>query len=137
MTRRSAQQGLVLAFALLTACGNGASDSDAGPTTCEPAQKLAGQTPLPPEVDAVIVPMCQPCHSDPVKMYASMPIVTWEDVQDFAPKHSDGPPVYELMHRRIHDARAPMPPKRQPQLSREQLATLDAWIAQCAPPGSE
>jgi uncharacterized membrane protein len=102
---------------------------------CAPARKLQGHTALPAEVNAVLDAKCHACHSDPPRNYAPMPITTWEQVQDFAPTHTDGPAIYELIGKRIHDDKFPMPPIRQPQLTDEERATLDAWIAQCAPPG--
>lgn len=100
-------------------------------------------TALPDEIDDIIERECRMCHSDPARMFAPMPLVTWEDVQ--RPRsEGTGEPVFEVIGRRIHDDRFPMPPlpapslsdaekSTWPRLSREAIDTLDAWIADCAP----
>lgn len=107
--------------------GDGDGDAD-----CGPAAELAGETPLPAEIADIFERRCWSCHSDPVQNYAPMPLTTWEQVQ--APRHETNPePNYVVIGRRIHSESFPMPPEREPQLSTDDLATLDAWIADCAP----
>jgi hypothetical protein len=112
--------------------GDGDGDGDGG-DGCDPvAMELTGDTPLPPEIVDVLERRCWKCHSDPVQNYAPMPLVSWQDVQ--APRHETNPdPVYVVIGARIHSERFPMPPEREPQLTDDELATLDAWIAECAP----
>lgn len=106
--------------------------------------RLEGQTLLPAEVDDILERRCRMCHSDPTRMFAPMPLVTWEDVQSPRSQETDEP-VFEVMGRKIHDEKFPMPPlpapslsdeekAAWPKLSREEIDTLDAWIADCAPP---
>lgn len=126
------------------ALGAGDGDGDAGGDgdgggdgACEPvAMELPGDTPLPPEIVDVLERRCWKCHSDPVQNYAPMPLVSWQDVQ--ARRHETNPdPVYIVIGARIHSESFPMPPVMEPQLTAEEIATLDAWIADCAPPADE
>lgn len=103
---------------------------------CAPAQKLSGDTPLPDDVDAVLEKHCRECHSDPPRVYAPMPLVSWEDAHTFAPGHDSGPAIYELIERRIHDDHHPMPPITRDPLPASAKDTLDAWIFDCAPAAS-
>jgi hypothetical protein len=114
------------------------------PGECGPAMDRTGATPLPDEIDDILERRCRMCHSDPTQMFAPMPLVTWEDVQTVRSENT-AEPVFEVIGRRIHDERFPMPPlpapslpdderKKWPKLSDEEIGTLDAWIADCAPP---
>lgn len=105
---------------------------------------LERETPLPAEIDDILERRCRMCHSDPTQMFAPMPLVFWEDVQAVRSEKT-GEPVFQTMGRRIHSEKFPMPPLPAPSLSDEERAawpkltseeidTLDAWIADCAPP---
>lgn len=113
------------------------------PKTCAMPASLAGETLLPAEIDDILKRRCRMCHSDPTRMFAPMPLVTWEDVQALRSQNT-GEFVFEAIGRRIHDEKFPMPPLPAPSLSdeqkaawpkltREEIDTLDAWIADCAP----
>lgn len=105
---------------------------------------LGGETRLPAEIDDILDRRCRMCHSDPTRMFAPFPLMTWEDVQA-SRSEKTGELVFEAIGRRIHDEKFPMPPLPAPSLSddekaawpkltREEVDTLDAWIADCAPP---
>ena len=131
----------VMSVILLGALASGCT-TDA--KTCSKPKDLNDKTPLPAEIDDIVERRCRMCHSDPPRMYAPFPLVTWEDVQRLRSKKT-GEPVYEVIGRRIHDTKRPMPPLPAPSLSDseradwpkltgEEIDTLDAWIADCAPP---
>jgi hypothetical protein len=98
-----------------------------------------GNTPLPCDVNAIVVANCQSCHSNPTQSGAPMPLVTWEDFQALTPADTDGPAipagakVYQTVETRIHDAQAIMPQRPNAPLSAADLATMDAWINAGAP----
>ena len=104
----------------------------------------SGEARLPPEIDDILERRCRMCHSNPMRMFAPMPLVTWEDAHALRSEKT-GELVFEAIGRRIHDAKFPMPPLPNPslsdedkaawpKLSREETDTLDAWIADNAPP---
>lgn len=115
----------------LAACGDDAA------AACDPAfESDGGATALPADVDDILERRCRPCHSDPTQMFAPMPLVTWEHVH--APRgSSDDEAVFEAIARRIHDERFPMPPSTFPPLDDDELARLDGWLADCAPPAGD
>jgi len=78
---------------------------------------------------------CQGCHGAQLAYGAPMPLVTHGDTQAASP--SDGSPVHQGIGARIHDAVSPMPPTSQPQLTPEQKALIDTWIAEGAPAGAD
>jgi hypothetical protein len=102
-----------------------------------PVASDGGATELPSEVDAILERRCRPCHSDPTRMFAPMPLVTWEHVHAPRPAPNDDEAVFEAVAQRIHDERFPMPPVTFPQLDDDELATLDEWLSDCAPPAGD
>lgn len=86
-------------------------------------------TGLPCDVDAVLKARCQTCHASAPKYGASVPLVTWDDLQKPGPGGSSNKKVYELVKARIHDAERPMPPSPQPRLADKEAAAIDGWIA--------
>jgi mono/diheme cytochrome c family protein len=82
---------------------------------------------------------CGSCHGEQLAFGAPMPLVSAQDFRADA-VISAGEKVAEVAARRLHDVAKPMPPKNAAQLSSDELATLDAWIAAgapdatCAPP---
>jgi hypothetical protein len=109
---------MALALASLTACGTPAA---------------TGPTPLPADVQAIVDARCASCHAAPPGFGAPMPLGTWESMHAAAVTDPSRE-VFELVGARIHDARRPMPASGM--LPASELATLDAWIAAGAPPGS-
>lgn len=136
MTRALAATLALMSFA--PAC---ASDLQA----CMAGRDLVGETPLPAEIADIFEHNCWICHTDPPAGFAPFPLLTWEQVQ--APRSMDNPePKYETIARRIHDPQFPMPPMPRPdltgdalaawpKLTDEEIATIDRWVADCAPPG--
>lgn len=136
----------VLALAV-TACGgssdNGATDSGTGPTggdsSLSPDGTTSGSTPLPCDINAIVVPHCQGCHSNPPQSGAPMPLVTWEDFHATTPVDALGPQpvtgtyVYQTVQYRIADDQAPMPQPPNPRLDAADLATMNAWLTSGAP----
>ncbi len=107
-----------LTLSSLSACGTPAS---------------SGPTPLPADVQAIIGQRCASCHGTTPQFGAPMSLVTWEAMHAAA-HTAPGTPVFELVGMRIHDAEHPMPASGL--LPAGELATLDAWIAAGAPPGT-
>lgn len=132
-------------FDVLIALGllSGACGGAAEPGGCVEVADLGGDTPLPAEIDDILERQCRTCHSDPPSMFAPMPLLSWQDVQAVRYQRT-GERVFEVIGRRIHDEDFPMPPLPSPSLSDAQVAswptltgeeldTLDAWVADCAP----
>jgi hypothetical protein len=94
-------------------------------------------TPLPCDINLIIVPYCQSCHSDPPANGAPMPLVTWEDFHALTPADSivpdSGTYVYQSCQFRISDNLAPQPPPPNPILNATDVATLDSWFDAGAP----
>ena len=126
------------ALALAAAC---TSDTRA----CMDARERVGETPLPAEIADIFERNCWMCHTDPPAGFAPFPLLTWEQVQ--RPRSMDNPaPIYEVIAERIHDPQFPMPPlpppslgdadrASWPKLTDADKATVDGWVADCAPPG--
>jgi mono/diheme cytochrome c family protein len=92
---------------------------------------------------AIAQSKCASCHGEQLAFGAPMPLISAEDFRADAVV-SMGEKVVEVAARRLHDVKTPMPPKNAAQLSSDELATLDAWLAAgapapqatCAPPAS-
>jgi hypothetical protein len=123
-----ASVALGLSLAALSCSGN----KSAAPVT-------TGSTPLPCDVNAIVVENCQSCHSSPPQNGAPMALVTVEDFQALTPADPDAPTipagahVYQTAEQRIHDAQAMMPQKPNKPLDAADLATMDAWLNAGAP----
>jgi hypothetical protein len=91
-----------------------------------------GTTGLPCEVEEVLISGCRDCHGNPPRWGAPMALVTWEDTQ--RPSVTDpAMPVHEMMKVRLNDARNPMPPPRNDEMTEEEKAILNAWLDDGAP----
>ena len=96
-----------------------------------------GSTPFPCEVGAALQRNCWGCHGQQLMYAAPMPLTTWETVQGMTRDGQEK--IFQRITKRMHDVREPMPPsgacapggpcKPTPQ----EIAVLDAWIAQGAP----
>ena len=84
---------------------------------------------LPCDVDAVLANNCRQCHGATPAFGASVPLVTWNDLQATA----GGAPLYQAVESRIHDDASPMPPTPYSRLSTADTATIDAWVTAGAP----
>jgi uncharacterized membrane protein len=92
-------------------------------------------TPLPCDVDRVLVETCQLCHAANPAFGAPMSLVDWEDTQATTP--SADRPVWQQMQRRIDDPVMPMPPGGTTELTAADRAILADWFAAGAPPRAE
>jgi Copper type II ascorbate-dependent monooxygenase, C-terminal domain len=86
---------------------------------------------LPCDVNAILVSKCQTCHGNPL-MSGPMPLITWNDLQATSPVYT-GVKIAERVKARIHNTASPMPPAARPQLTAQELATLDAYLNAGAP----
>ncbi|HEX6243164.1 MAG TPA: hypothetical protein VFZ61_19760 [Polyangiales bacterium] len=86
------------------------------------------------EVKALLDAKCVDCHDGEGTAGAPMALDSYASTQSSAPL-SQGKRVYEAIGERIHDSQRPMPPAND--LSAQQLAVLDAWIAAGAPASEE
>jgi hypothetical protein len=130
----------LLSVASISCGGSALTAGDAGVGASDGSANTDGTvsgTPLPCDVNEVVVNKCQLCHSNPTQGGAPMPLVTWEDFH--APTLADtiempiaGALVYQTAEVRIHDTANPMP---QPPttLTAAETATLDAWFNAGAP----
>jgi Copper type II ascorbate-dependent monooxygenase, C-terminal domain/Copper type II ascorbate-dependent monooxygenase, N-terminal domain len=84
-------------------------------------------TPLPCDVQEILVTHCQTCHSDPTKFTAPMPLVSWEDLTK--PSLVDPTvPNYQRVLARVMDTQKPMPQPPNAPLSVDQIAVLQNWV---------
>jgi hypothetical protein len=90
---------------------------------------------LPCDVKSIIDEKCSECHGPLQQFGALMPLVSWNDFD--APAVSDGSrKVSSLVPERIHHPTSRMPPAPYDPLSADELAVIDAWIAQGAGPAA-
>lgn len=87
---------------------------------------------VPQAVADVLAERCVECHASAPVSGAPMALSTY-DALHAAAVTQPARPVYEVVADRIHDAARPMPPSGQ--LSADEQAILDGWIAEGAPPG--
>jgi mono/diheme cytochrome c family protein len=112
--------------------GNAEADPDDDGTASDPVDEAV----LPRcDVAAILKAKCQSCHGSEPLFGAPMPLVEQADFFTEAPVA--GQRVLDVVARRIHDETSPMPPRNAAQLTPEELATLDAWIASGAPAATE
>jgi hypothetical protein len=91
---------------------------------------------LPCAVQKLLQAKCQSCHADPPLFGAYMPLTT--QAQFHAQGTSDkSKPYFELAKLRINAASGAMPPITSPQLSADELATLNGWLDRGAPASDE
>lgn len=125
----------VLVLSAFAACSGGQL-AGGGPDAAGDGAMRPAATGLPCDVGAIFEKGCATCHGSTPAYGAPMPLVTWDDLH--RPAITDpSKKVYELVGVRIHDAKRPMPQPPSPPLSPDDLAKLDAWIAQGAPRSAE
>jgi hypothetical protein len=124
------------------ALGSAGSPSlDASPVRTESSRGAIGRistgdTPLPCAVQRVLAGSCQGCHAAKPGNLAPMALVTHEDL--IAPAVSDPSlRVYQLVGRRIHAKHDAMPPSSSRRLTSQEIATIDAFVADSAPAASD
>jgi len=89
---------------------------------------------LPCEIDELLATRCRQCHADPAKFGAPMPLVQRDDFM--VPATTDPTrTVGDLVGERVHDAARPMPPTGL--LAADELAAIDAWLAEGAPASAD
>ncbi len=137
----SAALGLIagLAAALVVAACGTFDGNDQTELALRPRATDATETPssgpiptktgLPCDLDAILKTRCQTCHGAEPMYGASVPLVTWDDLQKPGPGANASKKVYELLQGRIHDDARPMPPSPQPRLDAKELAVIDDFIA--------
>jgi len=91
-------------------------------------------TGMPCDVKQIVDAKCGLCHGATPISGAPFPLVSQADFQSVAP---DGAAVHASAKSRINGNGNLMPPPNQPQLTPEELATLDAWLGQGAPYSGE
>jgi hypothetical protein len=89
---------------------------------------IVGDIPCAP--NAVLVNVCQQCHSSPPVHGAPFPLVTYGDVQ----ADLDGHPVFYWMEKYVAAEEMPLPPV---ELAAGDRATLLQWLRAGAPSRSE
>ena len=114
--------------------GAGGSEVVAVNGTGGMAPVAIGSTPLPCDVQTVLATKCWGCHGAQTNYAAPMSLTKDEDVHKMTRDGAEQ--IYQRMSKRIHDTSASMPPKGFAALTKSELTTLDAWIAQSAPGGS-
>jgi hypothetical protein len=129
---------LALLLAALAACDANVTETCiGGPCTLGGGGGGCGPGPAegdyPCDVYAVIDTFCLPCHGDPLRMGAPVPLGTYEDTQQ--PFSGGSTLVYQQMHEQIQAGAVPRMPYMDPfPLPTADFATLDGWLTQCAPP---
>jgi hypothetical protein len=117
--------------ALALACGNQADPPPSGGM-----YGVNSDGTLPCEVQTVLQNNCVKCHDNPPKFTAPMSLKTWNDTQAFAREAGqETKRVWERINERIHDPVHPMP-EGPASLSPGDMAILDNWLRQKAPPGA-
>jgi len=108
---------------LAAACGSDRAAPDA-----------AGQDGLPCDVRAALEDACTACHSSPPTSEAPQQLVSRMDF--FLPSSNDAQNLGQRSAARLHDPLLPMPPRSEPPMSADELATLDRWFLDGMPGGS-
>jgi hypothetical protein len=116
-----------------TSTGAGGQD---GGVPCDP---LPATGDIPCDVFKVIHGVCNRCHQDPPLAGAPFPLLSYEDTQ--MPYDTHGKLRYQRMHEVIQPDGSPHMPFKStvivvPELTPEQFATLDAWLA-CPTPTAQ
>lgn len=93
-------------------------------------------TGLPCEVAAIFTKHCASCHGATTAFGAPMSLVSHADLLAPAKLHPKQK-TFEVVLERVHDDASPMPPAPKPRLSKDELATLDAWVEAGAPESKE
>jgi hypothetical protein len=115
--------------------------ADAGPFTAPQAAPDAGSPlpagALPCDIAKIVSARCGTCHKDPPAFSAPMPLATQAQFHA-AGRSVASAKVHELVKARINlkSGSALMPPASSPPLTAAELATLNAWLDQGAPPGN-
>jgi hypothetical protein len=110
---------------------DGSSSGDASPDArIDAPSTVSGGVPC--DVAAVLEENCITCHADIPRFGAPMPLTSHDALT--APTPSDlSTPVYEMIGMRIHDPEEPMPPPTAGELTDEEKAILDGYVADMAP----
>ncbi len=92
---------------------------------------------LPCDVQALIDSHCSACHGATPAGGAPMSLVTWSDFQATAQDKKSK--VYQAIKERVNesDPTKRMPPASITQFTDDELATLNAWLDQSAPAGTD
>jgi hypothetical protein len=134
----------LVALSACLACGSSSGTDAALPSDAVPPPRDAQECPtsgptvgdMPNDVAAVFIAVCQPCHTSPPQNRAPWPLMSYEDL--VTPFGTTTMLRWQRIAQVIHPPNLPhMPPLTNTQPSADQLATLDAWFAQCAPPVPE
>lgn len=121
---------------------SGPSKQDAGATKSDAGSKSDASAPskitkaLPCEVQTIVTKACAECHGAKTNYGAPMSLVS---ADDFQLNGEDGSSMLDLVKQRINqsDPRKAMPPTTGVKLSKEELATLNAWLDKKAPAGDK
>ena len=118
-----------------TASGTGTKKGDAS-VAAPPDKTAAASTWC--DIEPVVQAHCQSCHGTAQLYGAPMPLMTADDFQADS-KTDASTTVLAQTKLRLHDTKRPMPPSSSPspQLSKDDLAKLDAWLAAGAPAGPD
>jgi mono/diheme cytochrome c family protein len=93
-------------------------------------------SPLPCEVSAILSQHCGSCHGQTTNFGAPMSLVTWNDLHKPSARRPDRL-QHQLVLERVKNDASPMPPAPNPRLSADKIATLERWVAQGAPAGTQ
>jgi mono/diheme cytochrome c family protein len=117
-----------------SAGANGTKKGDASVAT-PPDKTAMGSTWC--DIEPLVQAHCQSCHGTKQLYGAPMPLMAASDFQAKSNTDASTTVLAQAMLR-LHDPKRPMPPSSSPspQLSADDLAKLDAWLAQGAPAGS-
>jgi mono/diheme cytochrome c family protein len=91
---------------------------------------------LPCDVSAILSQHCANCHGSTTNFGAPMPLVSWEDLQRKSARTPDRS-YFQLVLERVKNDASPMPPAPNGRLSSAQVASLERWVTQGAPKGTQ
>ncbi|HVU05976.1 MAG TPA: hypothetical protein VHE30_29705 [Polyangiaceae bacterium] len=99
----------------------------------------AAVTTFPCAIDRILDAKCRTCHADGGQVGTPFQFTSPEVLYQPGRLPGDGSKLLgSIMSERIHhvDGQNPMPPLNMPQLDPGELALLDSWLSQGAPPGA-
>ena len=115
---------------LLLACSP--STADPAPDTTSGVSASSTSTPFPCEIGAVLQSKCWSCHGAQTLYGAPMSLTTWESTR--GPTRDGAEPIFQRIGERVGNHT--MPPPQMPQLTEQEAALLESWVAQGGPTGS-